>query len=96
MKWHSWNFSTSEDDSTHLDIAFPNKKSNHDIGNFGVQVVKLYLESIGYTNVIIDHQKVDIQGMLDNELIKFEGKSTVKSEISYDCLKVSSPKDTNR
>ncbi|AZA77284.1 hypothetical protein EG347_07080 [Chryseobacterium sp. G0186] len=87
------NFELSEYDFNRFDATFPNRKSNHDIGNFGVQVVKLYLESIGYTNVIINHKKVDIQGTLNNVLVKFEVKSTVKSEISYDCLKVSSPKD---
>ena len=86
-------FELSEDDFTLLNDAYPNRKSNHDIGNFGVQVVKLYLESTGYTEVRINVKKVDIQGTLNNVVEKFEVKSTVKSEISYHCLKVSSPKD---
>ncbi len=87
------NFELSEDYFTLLNDTYPNRKSNHDIGNFGVQVVKLYLESIGYTDVRINVKKVDILGTINNVVEKFEVKSTVKSEISYDCLKVSSSKD---
>lgn len=86
-------FELSEDDFNRLNEAYPNRKSNHDIGNFGVQVVKLYLESIDYSDIIIEKSGVDIQGTLNNTVVMFEVKSTVKPEISYDCLKVSSPKD---
>lgn len=86
-------FELSEYDFNRLNEAYPNLRNNHDIGNFGVQVVKLYLESVGYTQVRINEKKVDIEGTLNNVVVKFEVKSTVKSDISYGCLKVSSPKD---
>ena len=86
-------FKLSEVDYTFLKGEYPDMRNNHDICNFGVHVTKLYLESKGYSNIKIEEKKVDIQGTLNNVVIKFEVKSTCDSEIAFGKLKVSSPKD---
>ncbi len=86
-------FSLTNEQFTFLKDKYPNMRSNHDIANFGVSVVKLYLESRGYTDIQIEKDKIDIQGKLNNEVVKFEVKSTVDTNISFDKLKVSSLKD---
>jgi hypothetical protein len=80
-------------DFKRLTEAYPNMRSNHDIGNFGVEVVKLYLESIGGSNVLMEVDKIDIQATLNGKRIKYEVKSTAKADITFNNLKVSSPKD---
>lgn len=81
------------DDFKRLKKLYPNMRNNHDIGNFGVEVVKLYLESKGASNVLMEVDKIDIQATLNGERIKYEVKSTAKADITFNNLKVSSPKD---
>lgn len=86
-------FKLSDKDFEKLKEDYPNMRNNHDIGNFGVNVVKLYLESVGATNVCIEKDKIDIQAKINGKLVKYEVKSTVKSNITFNNLKVSSKKD---
>lgn len=86
-------FKLSNKDFKVLKDRYPNMGSNHDIGDFGVNVVKLYLESIGATEVKLESDKIDIKAMINGELVKYEVKSTVKPEITFNNLKVSSSKD---
>lgn len=86
-------FTLSNKDYQSLMDTYPNLKNNHDICNFGVQVVKFYLVSKGYSNIKIEEKKVDIQGTINNVVEKFEVKATVDSDIAFGKLKVSSPKD---
>lgn len=86
-------FSLTDNDFKKLIEKYPNMRSNHDIGNYGVHVVKLYLESIGATNVLIEKDKIDIQAKLKGKDVKYEVKSTTKTDITFNNLKVSSTKD---
>jgi hypothetical protein len=86
-------FALSEKDFNFLRLTYPNMKNNQDIGKYGVQVAKLYLESKGAIEVLIEEKKVDIQAKINGKLEKYEVKSTCDSEIAFGKLKVSSPKD---
>jgi len=86
-------FTLSDKDFNRLKEAYPNMRSNHDIGNYGVNVVKLYLESKGAINVVIEQDKIDVQAIINGTKVLYEVKSTAKSDISFNNLKVSSPKD---
>ncbi|NIK93091.1 hypothetical protein GZ212_13085 [Mangrovimonas sp. CR14] len=86
-------FSLADIEFKRLNEAYPNMRNNQDIGNYGEHVVKLYLESIGATNVLIGGKKIDIQANINGKNTKYEVKSTTKSDITFNNLKVSSPKD---
>lgn len=86
-------FELSEDDFNRLDIEYSDKSKNQHVARFGVEIVKLYLKSKGYTDIKIEEAKVDIQGIINNKVEKFEVKSTRLEDITFYNLKVSSPKD---
>lgn len=86
-------FTLSKTDYKSLKVAYPNMRNNHDIGKLGVEVVKLYLESKGAIEVLIEEKKVDIQAIINGKLEKYEVKSTCDSKIAFGKLKISSTKD---
>src|SRR5690554_5408973 len=91
--FESVSFTLTKDEFNRLNSLCPNMRNNQDIGNYGEHVAKLYLESMGATNVKMNISKIDIQATVNGKSIKYEVKSTVDHTIAFDKLKVSSPKD---
>ena len=68
-------------------------RDNTEKGLFGVEVAKLYLESLGSTDIVIESEGIDIQVNFNGKHVNYEVKSTVDDKVAYSKLKVSSTRN---
>jgi hypothetical protein len=86
-----FHFTIPEKEYKRLQGAYSNRGKNSHVGKYGVEVVSIYLKSLGGTNIILEPQKgADLSVELNNKVVLYEIKATTDKKVAFGKLKVSS------